>query len=379
MNIDADGHFWPVEFLRHPPSDLSDVPRLVDKIDDKFIVKYPTAGERGVHTALTEYGLRERLQAMREGFYDKQCLLVQPGAITPVLSEKTAGFLCESWNDIVAGIARRDDHFIGAAQIPDYSPDAAAAEAERAVRDLGFRALEIHGKWRAGKNAESRDWYPFFERVNKLDVPIWFHTAGNLRAGYAGLTTIPGADFLKQFPPFVGGLLGFLLHAQVFCAGLVYSGIFEDFPNLKFTLTECDAGWVPSFMDWLDTAYDAGLVRKKEGVLDMFITNPDITDLSMKKKPSQYVKDHFLFTMTTTSGYSMEKLVPFLVNEAGLENNLMVESDFDHAEGSLDIVNRVRDLPNISEEAKNKICGKNAARVLKIDWAPSEFQQAYAS
>ena len=65
MNIDADGHFWPVEFLRDPPKNLADVPRLVGKIEDKFIVKYPTAGERGVHSALTEYGLPSRIQAMR--------------------------------------------------------------------------------------------------------------------------------------------------------------------------------------------------------------------------------------------------------------------------------------------------------------------------
>jgi predicted TIM-barrel fold metal-dependent hydrolase len=39
----------------------------------------------------------------------------------------------------------------------------------------------------------------------------------------------------------------------------------------------------------------------------------------------------------------------------------------------LDIVRRVRNLHTISEEARERICGRNAAELLKIEWAPSAY------
>ena len=105
------------------------------------------------------------------------------------------------------------------------------------------------------------------------------------------------------------------------------------------------------------------------------MTNPLQQDLRLRKKPSQYVRDNFSFTLASTNGYSIEKTLPFLVNEIGLEDNLLVESDYDHSEGSFDIVRRVMEARGISQEAKEKICGRNAAQLLKVKWAPSLYAQ----
>ena len=376
MNIDVDSHFWPMYTFKDTPVDLKDAPRLTgESVGDRIRINYPTIGEKLISKWVTESELRARKEAMREGQYDKQCLLVQNGTIVyPLLGSETCAYLCRAWNDAVAKIVNEDDSFIGIAQVSHMDPKTAADEAERAVRDLGFRAVEIHGRWETGKNVESPDWFPFFERISKLGVPLWFHSAGKTTTkGYNSY--VPANDILKGFPPYVNSLFGFLIHTQLVIAGLIFGGVFDKFPDLKVAMTECDAGWVPSVMDWLDMIYEAGLMRKQQGILYEWVTNPLQQDLRLRKKPSQYVRDNFSFTLASTNGYSIEKTLPFLVNEIGLEDNLLVESDYDQSEGSFDIVRRVMEARGISQEAKEKICGRNAAQLLKVKWAPSLYAQ----
>jgi predicted TIM-barrel fold metal-dependent hydrolase len=172
--------------------------------------------------------------------------------------------------------------------------------------------------------------------------------------------------------------MGFLIHAELVCAGMIFGGIFDNFPSLKVLITESDGGWVPGFMDWLDTIYDSQLMVERQGLVHYFTSNSKVGVRKLRKRPSQYVRDNFCFTLSSTNEFSFEKLLPFLVNDLNLTGNLAIESDYNHAEGSLDIVRRVRKLSTISENAKEDICGRNAAKLLRIDWRPSEFDHLYA-
>ena len=144
MNIDVDSHFWPMYTFKDTPVDLKDAPRLTgESVGDRIRINYPTIGEKLFSKWVTESELRARKEAMREGQYDKQCLLVQNGTIVyPLLGSETCAYLCRAWNDAVAKIVNEDDSFIGIAQVSHMDPMTGADEAERAVKDLGVRAVE---------------------------------------------------------------------------------------------------------------------------------------------------------------------------------------------------------------------------------------------
>lgn len=378
MNIDADTHFLPPEIFKGVPQYLEDAPRLMSEENGNGRIFFPSNGTYYKLEARV-CDLKLRINAMKEGFFDKQCLLVNNGAIPdPILSTKSSIYLCQSWNNAVAKVMEKYDCFIGMAQIPHSDPDAAMAEAQRAVKDLGFRAIEIHGRWAGnglqGKNIECEEWWPFFELAERLRVPLWFHTVGMMGSKTMN-PWLPANDWLREFPPFVNSLMGFLLHAQLVCAGLVFGGVMEKFPALRVVLTECDAGWVPSFMDWLDMISEAQQMHKQGGDL-WYWELPTSNTHKLRKKPSQYVRDQFSFALASVNGYSIDTLVPFLVNSINLRHNLMIESDYDHAEGTLDIVRRVRQIKNISDEAKDDICGRNAANVLNLKWEPSLYEES---
>jgi predicted TIM-barrel fold metal-dependent hydrolase len=307
---------------------------------------------------------------MKEAGFDKQCLLLAPGTIPQyLLGLETNRFLCSAWNDSVAGLMKEHDEFIGVAQIPSADVDAAINETERAVHDLGFRAIQVHGTW-GSKNMEDFEWWPFYEKLEKLDVPMWYHGTGAATFNQTFNPHMPGRDQLVNLPRVPAFLLGFLWQAQRVLTGLIFGGVLEKYPKLKMVLTECNAGWIPFFLDWLDLMYDE---MRMEGQARLHYISGEswlLADFLPRKKPSESVLRNFYFGICSPGRYEIDALLPILINKAGLEKNLMIQTDFSHAHGSMDIVERIRIGKDVSEEAKDRICGRNAADVLRIKWVP---------
>ena len=68
MNIDVDSHYWPMETLKNPPSNLKDLPHLTGElVGDRMRINYPTIGEKLISKWVTESELRARKEPMREG------------------------------------------------------------------------------------------------------------------------------------------------------------------------------------------------------------------------------------------------------------------------------------------------------------------------
>ncbi len=374
MNIDVDSHFTPYYLVENFPKDLTEARLERDAKGNPEIFYQKLNSRRKI--AEQHYSIKIRTQAMKEAFFDKACLLQNNGIFCEqYCSPETARALARVWNDGVANVMEKDERFIGIAQTSHLNLNDAMEEAERAVKDLDFKAIEVHGRW-GSDNFESPKWWPFFELVERLDVPLWFHSLG-VAAGRPNPWQ-PAHEETGKMPPGLGALLGFLIHPQIVTAGMIFSGIFDKFPNLKMGMTECEAGWVPGFMGWLDFEYETYLVYKQAGILGIWDFGQPIKDVRLRKKPSEYVRENFYFTLASSSDYCIETLLPLLIDVFHFEDRLMIESDYDHPEGSLDIVSRIRNSTKISDEAKDRICGRNAAELLKIDWAPSSYAEAFA-
>jgi predicted TIM-barrel fold metal-dependent hydrolase len=120
------------------------------------------------------------------------------------------------------------DRFIaGVAAIPMNDVDEACKEAERAVKELGLKGVQIYSRIN-GENLDSPKFEPLWETMTKLDLPIWIHPATN--------------DNLDQDI----GVFSWPFETSSAMYRLVTGGVMQRHPTIKFIVHHCGA-MVPFF------------------------------------------------------------------------------------------------------------------------------------
>jgi len=134
--------------------------------------------------------------------------------------------------------------------------------------------------------------------------------------------------------------------AELFIASLVYDGVLEKFPRLRFGITELGATWLPSFLHFIDTG------------LRSFRSIQDLSHLSMR--PSDYVR-----RQVVVSPFAGEDL-GWIIEQAGAEM-VAFSSDYPHHEGTDDPIRRFESsMPNISTDVSMAFYCDNAKRLLAL-------------
>lgn len=358
--IDADSHLFPRDAMEAVKS-VGFEP-FVDNRGREWC-KTPTGAIREWGKMYYDAGIR--LHAMREAGFEKQVLICDQGFVPDFVPLETSIKVCSSFNESVSKMQEENDAFIGIADVPHQDVNCAIEEAEHAIKDLNLKGVRIYGSW-SGKNFESEEWMPFFDLINNLDIPLFFHTHGTAGLGrfnpnligYERLTNISNVKDPtgKIRPLFVlGNGIGSGLEAIAMVAGLVFHGVFEKYPNIRIAMLECGVGIAPWIASRLEMMLDFNRA--------MQLQRGDIYGswTPLKKAPSEYVKKHFWWTIDNVH----ESIIPSLVRDLHMGNRLLAQTDFPHPEGSLDVARWIRQL-DISQEDKNKILGENAAELFKM-------------
>jgi hypothetical protein len=169
-----------------------------------------------------------RIAAMDAAGIDVQILSNAPGpeAVEPPLAVE----LATQVNDTVAAaVARHPDRFLGFAALPMRDPMAAAAELERAVRELSFVGALINGHVN-GRYLDDNFFWPVFESAETLGVPVYLHP------------TFPPKPVIDAcyggFAPAVSAVLstagsGWHIDTGLHCLRLILGGVFDRFPKLQ--------------------------------------------------------------------------------------------------------------------------------------------------
>jgi predicted TIM-barrel fold metal-dependent hydrolase len=87
-------------------------------------------------------------------------------------------------NDYIAAVVRTDpDRFIGFGSVnPLYKgPDAAAAELERAVVELGLTGVKLYPMYQHWAVNDREVAFPIFAKAQELGIPVMIHQAGSTR------------------------------------------------------------------------------------------------------------------------------------------------------------------------------------------------------
>jgi aminocarboxymuconate-semialdehyde decarboxylase len=131
-------------------------------------------------------------------------------------------------NDAMAAlVAGHPDRLLGSAQLPMQDPDAAIAELDRAVGDLGLVAAYVGTAYGMAFDDPRLD--HFYHRVVELDVPLFVHGVTNDGRG-------PVADQrLRRFG--LDLIVGYTYEETLAAAALVLGGVLDRHPGLDVCLS----------------------------------------------------------------------------------------------------------------------------------------------
>jgi aminocarboxymuconate-semialdehyde decarboxylase len=226
-------------------------------------------------------------------------------------------------------VKKHPDRFVATAAVPLQDPPRAAKVLRQAVSDQKFSAAFI-GTNVNGRYYNSKDFDPFWGAAEEMDVLIVMHPehiAGAERMTAYGLNAVCGnpADSTLS--------LGYL----------IYSGVFDRFPRLKFCALH-GGGFFPYHMGRFDQEYATGKGARPA---------------DCKKPPSAYVKNLYFDALV----YDVDTL-DYLRKKVGGER-LVVGTDYPYTLGDWMGVEKVEALDCPAAEKEAILVG-TARRLLKL-------------
>jgi predicted TIM-barrel fold metal-dependent hydrolase len=198
-----------------------------------------------------------RIAAMNEAGVDFQVLsMTMPGPQGLPADEAIA--VARDANDRMADAVRaHPDRFAAFACLP--TPDVAASvkELERTVGSLGFKGTMINGHTN-GEFLDDKKFWPIFEAAQALDVPVYLHPRD-----------IPpkAAFYFDGYPEIATAACGFTIDTTIHFMRLVFGGVFEAFPKLKFLLGHLGEG-LPFVLERIED--HTALATKRRGFKKTF-------------------------------------------------------------------------------------------------------------
>jgi 2,3-dihydroxybenzoate decarboxylase len=136
-------------------------------------------------------------------------------------------------NDFLAEqVAKRPDRFGGLAALPMQSPEAAAAELTRCVKDLGFSGSLVNGFTQREVSDsvvfyDAPEYRPFWAQVQALDVPFYMHPR---------TTIYERSHHYEGHPWLFSSAWGFAVETSIHVLRLICSGLFDQFPKLQLVV-----------------------------------------------------------------------------------------------------------------------------------------------
>jgi len=325
QTIDVHAHILSEETIRLLQREAPKVaPKLTD-IDDQFGT-LDVAGHVYRNFPRGGWDLQRRLADMAASKVDMQVLSVCPQTFLYAQPPAVAAAFARVQNEQLAKLVKaRPDRFLAIATVPMQAPNLAADELRHAMRALGLRGMQI-GSNIAGRNLDDPAFEPVWATAAELGAFILVHPIN-----------VAGMDRLGFY--YLNNLIGNPLDTTIAAACLVFSGVLERHPTLKFCLAH-GGGFVP---------YQAG----------RFVHGWQVRPEPKKKLPRPPTDSLARFYFDTI--VHSKDVLEFLVGEAGADR-VLLGSDYPFDMGMSDGVLQVRGL-SVSAADQAAILG-GRARVL---------------
>jgi predicted TIM-barrel fold metal-dependent hydrolase len=220
---------------------------------------------------------------------------------------------------------------------------ARAADMAGEVIETGGRALLVASGCPRGHAPSHTGLDPVWARAEEAGLPVVFHVGGGHRLADGKLLD---EDYFENggpaVPDFHGGdenfrsvdYMAIPTAPMQTLATLIFDGVLDRFPRLRFGVIEQGASWVPSWMRFMDSAFDA--FRRREERLQ-----------KLSLRPSEFVRRQVRVTP-----YPAED-VGWIIDNSG-EEICLFSSDYPHVEGGRNPIKRFEESLGQTSEAQRQ-------------------------
>ena len=225
--------------------------------------------------------------------------------------------------------ARAPDRFSAIGTVPLQNPTAAVNELDHAMRTLGMKGVEL-ATTVDGRFLDEAGLDDFWAAAQDLGAFIVLHP----------MRPLEGID-LKRY--FMENMIARPAESTIALAGLIFSGVFERFPDLKVCVVH-GGGFAPYQIGRMDTGYHQ---------------KPNLTAKHISKPPSDYLRQ--IYVDTVVHDHAALRYVVDLLGGG----RVMLGTDYPFEMGSHDPVGFIRsaDLP---EDVTAALLGETAAKLLDL-------------
>ena len=324
--IDFHNHYYPPQYLKILQEEPSQIQVRYDS-EKNPLLHYP-----GDYNIL--------VPAHRDIDY-RQAYLATTGVDMQVLSFTSPGCHVESpslaariarqVNDEFARIVReRKDRFTALATLPLNDPQASVEEFERATSELGFRGCMLFSNVN-GTSLSDPCYWPLYEKANQLEAVFYIHPIHPV-----------GVEAMTEY--WLMPLVGFTFDTTLAAAKLVFSGVAERFPRIRWVLAHL-GGAIPYLAERLDRGYAAFEDCRQN------IPHP----------PSEYLRRFYYDTVNFDPN-----CLRLALDFAGA-GQVLAGSDYPHQIGSIEQMLESIESLSLGDEERRKVLGGNTARLLGLE------------
>jgi aminocarboxymuconate-semialdehyde decarboxylase len=272
-----------------------------------------------------------RLEDMDRMGVDRQVLSVAPPQFYYWTDPALGWKLARLQNDHLAElVSKYPDRFSGLATVPLQDVDAAVAELDFAVAELGLRGVEICTNVN-GLDLDDRRFRPFFARAAELGVVVLIHPHG-----------FTSGERLMDY--YLTNVIGNPLESTIAATRMIHGGVLEEWPDLRLCVVH-GGGYLPFYASRMDHAWR----ERPEGRHQI----PD-------RPPSSYLRQVFVDCLVYDPAH-----LGFLVQQMGADR-VVVGTDYPYDMGFYDPVGLVEATPGLSDDDRGRILGGNAALLLGL-------------
>ena len=323
--VDIHAHWYPEEWLALFAGDGAGEGAALERTGDRFVLR-----AKHITNAFDErfVVVDERVKAMDARGIDVHALSLT----TPMVywaSPPLGLALSQAFNDAASAAHRRHpQRLVGLAMLPMQAPDLALRELERTAKLPGIKGMYLATNVN-GEELDERKFWDVYAKCEELGWAIFLHPVDTI-----------GLDRTKKY--YLKNLCGNPYDTGVAVAHLIFGGVMDRFPNLEVNLPHA-GGTFP----WLIGRWDHGARVR-----------PELKH--MKQPPSSYLKR---FTYDTI-GHD-DRINANLVRLVGADR-VTLGSDYCFDMGLDDPLATVNRIAGLSAEDKERICGGNARKLLRL-------------
>jgi len=346
MIIDINMHHLPGDlfenekilhgFLSSAPRGFGEIARLgkTEGGVDQLILEKP-AGYQNLNYVKGDYSLEAKLKAMDDAGVDIAILRV------PVWQEWLSLDTCKIINDEAAVLCEKSKgRLYATACLPPWGGKENLYELERCVKELGMVGVQVACHY--GQLYLDDDVFkPYWKVLNDLGLPVIVHH-----------TPLPVHWQSVYEYTNLRRELGRIIDQATALGRELFSGMFEEFPDLKLIHTMFGGNWFAN--QHLLTPKKG---KKKEAMLRL--------DMNEGERIKKYLTNNIFYDMTHPASWGNEA-VEAAIKICGADHMLLGTTFPVFYNWMSDGVEFVKGL-DISEEDRELIMSKNAIRIFKLD------------